>query len=80
MYWKNVPSKARLNVFRNTIRYSGAYIWNNLHAKVKNVSSVEMFKTSYLKLNFSQYPSIHTNYIISHCTTLWYNHNIWHGT
>ena len=23
-----------------------------------------------LKLNFSQYPSIHTNYIISHCTTL----------
>ena len=22
-----------------------------------------------LKLNFSQYPSIHTNYIISHCTT-----------
>ena len=33
-----------------------------------------------LKLNFSQYPSIHINYIISHCTTLWYNHNIWHGT
>ena len=24
----------------------------------------------YLKLKFSQYPSIHTNYIISHCTTL----------
>ena len=23
-----------------------------------------------LKLNFSRYPSIHTNYIISHCTTL----------
>ena len=23
-----------------------------------------------LKLKFSQYPSIHTNYIISHCTTL----------
>ena len=23
-----------------------------------------------LKLNFSQYPSIHTNYSISHCTTL----------
>ena len=33
-----------------------------------------------LKLNFSQYQSIHTNYIISHCTTLRYNHNIWHGT
>ena len=25
---------------------------------------------------FSQYPSIHTNYIIPHCTTLQYNHNI----
>ena len=24
----------------------------------------------FLKLKFSQYPSIHTNYIISHCTTL----------
>ena len=23
-----------------------------------------------LKLKFSQYPSIHTNYIITHCTTL----------
>ena len=27
-------------------------------------------KTLSLKLQFSQYPSIHTNYIISHCTTL----------
>ena len=25
-----ITSKARLNVFRNTIRYSGAHIWNNL--------------------------------------------------
>ena len=31
---------------------------------------------SILKLNFSQYSSIHTNYIISHCTTLQYNQNI----
>ena len=29
-----------------------------------------------LKLTFSLYPSIHTNYIIAHCTTLLYNHNI----
>ena len=28
-----------------------------------------------LKLTFMQYPAIHTNYIISHCTTLQYNHN-----
>ena len=56
MYYKDlyVPSKARLNVFMNTIRYSGAYIWNNLPAKVTNVSSVEMFKMSYLNMYFSQ--------------------------
>ena len=48
-----IPSKARLNVFRNTLRYSGAHIWNNLPAKVKNVSSVKMFKTSYLNMYFS---------------------------
>ena len=28
-----------------------------------------------LKLTFRQYPAIHTNYILSHCTTLQYNHN-----
>ena len=28
-----------------------------------------------LKLTFRQYPAIHTNYIISHFTTLQYNHN-----
>ena len=31
---------------------------------------------SLLKLKFSQYSSIHNNYIIPHCTTLQYNHNI----
>ena len=29
-----------------------------------------------LKLKFRKYPSIHTNYIISHSTILQYNHNI----
>ena len=29
-----------------------------------------------LKLTFRRYPAIRTNYIISHCTTLQYNHNI----
>ena len=33
-----------------------------------------------LKLTFWQYPAIHTNYIICHCTTLKYNHNTWHDT
>ena len=31
--------------------------------------------TRHLKLTFRQYPAIHTNYIISRCTTLQYNHN-----
>ena len=34
---------------------------------------------SALTLTFRQYPAIHTNYIISHCTTLQYNHNILDG-
>ena len=29
-----------------------------------------------LKLSFRPYPAIHNNYIITHCTTLQYNHNI----
>ena len=33
-----------------------------------------------LKLKFRKYPSIHTNYIISHATILQYNHNIWYGS
>ena len=32
--------------------------------------------TNLLKLKFRKYPAIHTNYIISHSTTLQYNHNI----
>ena len=31
-----------------------------------------------LKLKFRKFPAIHTNYIISHRTTLQCNHNIWH--
>ena len=39
------------------------------------LSCFGFFFTSILKLKFSQYSSIHTNYIIPHCTTLQYNHN-----
>ena len=35
-------------------------------------------RTHQVKLTFRQYPAIHTNYIISYCTTIQYNHNIWH--
>ncbi len=34
----------------------------------------------YLKLTVTKYPAKHTNYIIPHCTTWPYNHNIRHGT
>ena len=43
------------------------------HRRVLQVYNV--IRTN-LKLKFSQYSSIHTNYIIPHCTTLQYNHNI----
>ena len=36
----------------------------------------KLYLKKYSTLTFSQYPSIHTNYIIPHCTTLQYNHNI----
>ena len=29
-----------------------------------------------LAVTFRNFPAIHTNHIISHCTTLQYNHNI----
>ena len=35
---------------------------------------------SNLKVTFRKYPAIHTNYIIPHCTTLQFNHNILHDT
>ena len=41
--------------------------------------STEMVKLlDNLKLRLRQYPAIHTNYIISHYTTLQYNYNVWH--
>ena len=45
-----------------------------------SVQSYKLTHSCLLKLKFRKYPAIHTNYIISHSTTLQYNHNIWHGT
>ena len=36
---------------------------------------IPKYKRNSLKVKCRQYPSIHINYIISHCTTLQYNHN-----
>ena len=41
---------------------------------------IKNIREDWIKLTFMQYPAIHTNYIISHCSILQYNHNIWHGT
>ena len=49
---------------------------NDQHRLFMNAPNV----TLTLKLTFRQYPAIHTNYIISHCITLQYNHNICHDT
>ena len=46
-----LPPRAKLNVYRNTLRYAGALIWNDLPANVKQ--SVQMFKSNYLKMYFS---------------------------
>ena len=50
----------------NVITYQKCYGWSN-----RNVQEYELI----LKLTFMQYPAMHTNCIISHCTTLQYNHN-----
>ena len=48
-----LPPRAKLNVYRNTLRYSGVLIWNDLPANVKHVPSVQMFKLNYLQMYFS---------------------------
>ena len=49
-----------------------------LDIEINHSAPPELIKRSIisLKLKFSQYSSIHTNYIIPHCTTLQYNQNI----
>ena len=37
------------NFFRNSFMYSGAAIWNSLPLHVKNATSVNTFKSLYLK-------------------------------
>ena len=42
----------------------------------EELTIIDFYVTVILKLKCMQYPAILTNYIISHCTTLQYNHNI----
>ena len=49
---------------------------SNMLAMVNSEPDVMILTATDLKQNFRKYPSIHINYIISHCTTLHYNHTI----
>ena len=44
--------------------------WRSHYEGIFNSVQNTTHQNEILKLNFCQYPSIHTNYIISHCTTL----------
>ena len=56
--------------------YNSSERMTSLFIKVKTDATVIIKIMFYLKLTFWQYPAMHTNYIISHCSTLQYNHNI----
>ena len=65
-----------LNLFIGQLMTDGE-VDLKLHKFVRRTSDiVSLFRPLSLKLTFRKYPAIHTNYIISHCTTLQYNHNI----
>ena len=49
-------------------------------SRTKQAALTHNVRGKELKLTFRKYPSIHTNYIISHSTILQYNHDIWYGS
>ena len=69
-----------LSVFYLTIRYGCVVRFTFPLAIFGRVMSSLFCNKSHnltiLKITFRKYPAIHTTYIISHCTTLQYNHNI----
>ena len=56
-------------------QWSGSTNWNHLLDPVVLVSCALVYPTW-----FRQYPVIHSNRMLYHCTTLQSNHNIWHGS
>ena len=74
--WKHAA-----NWYALVFAYVTLKLWNELPVNFTMTTSLVSFRSSlkthifklayaWLKLKFSQYPSIHTNYIISHCATL----------
>ena len=49
-----LPPRAKLCVFRNSIRYSGAQLWNSLPANVRKAPTHASFKSKYFNLHLNQ--------------------------
>ena len=49
-----VPPRAKLNVHRNSIRYSGAKIWNSLPTELRSAPSISCFKQRYFRWYFDR--------------------------
>ena len=48
-----LPQGAKLNAYRNSLRYSGAQIYNFLPAEIRSAPSCNVFKHRYLKNYFT---------------------------
>ena len=48
-----LPPGAKLNIFRNSLCYSGAQLYNSLPADIKNAPSAMSFKHRYFKMYFN---------------------------
>ena len=64
------------NVYITVVNVRPAMMYGAETWTVKKAQENKLYVAEILKLKFIKYPAIHTNYIISHSTTLPYNHNI----
>ena len=43
-----LPPRAKLNIYRNSLQYSGAQIWNSLPTNIRAAPNLKVFKHKYL--------------------------------
>ena len=48
-----VPPRAKLSVFRKSLRYAGPQVWNTLPAEIRKAPSVSTFKHRYFDMYFN---------------------------
>ena len=48
-----VIPKPNIEFFKNSLRYAGGRVWNNLHSDLQNANSIDCFKRKYKKIHFS---------------------------